>query len=40
MEENDQKKLIKSTIKVLKHTTLNPIIMKSLDVIGCIIQKG
>ncbi|XP_025418449.1 uncharacterized protein LOC112689130 [Sipha flava] len=40
MEENDQNKLIKSTIEVLNHTTFNPIIMKSLDVIGCIIQKG
>lgn len=40
MDENDQYKLIKSTMEVLNHTTFHPIITKNLDVIGCIIQKG
>lgn len=40
MDENDKDKLIKTTIQVLSHTSFNPIAMKSLDVIGCIIKKG
>lgn len=40
MNENDKDKLIKITIEVLNHTTFNPIVMKSLDVIGHIIKKG
>ncbi|VVC40147.1 Hypothetical protein CINCED_3A018015 [Cinara cedri] len=40
MEENDKDKLVKTTIAVLDHTSFNPIVTKSLDVIGCIIKKG
>lgn len=40
MDINDKNKLIKTTIEVLNHTAFNPIAMKSLDVIGCIIKKG
>lgn len=40
MEENDKHELVKTTIAVLDHTSFNPIVTKSLDVIGCIIKKG
>lgn len=40
IEEKDKDKLVKTTIAVLDHTTFNPIVTKSLDVIGCIIKKG
>lgn len=40
MDDNEKDKLIKTTIEVLKYTTFNPIVIKSLDVIGRIIQKG
>lgn len=33
-------KLIKATIDVLNHTIFNPIVMKGLDTIICIIKKG
>lgn len=40
MDENDKDNLIKTTIKVIEHTTYNPIVLKSLDIIQCIIKKG
>lgn len=40
MNDNEKNKLIKTTIEVLKYTTFNPIVLKILDVIGRIIQKG
>lgn len=40
LDDNDQNKLIKTTIEVLNYNSFNPIVLKSLDVISCIIKKG
>jgi len=40
MDEKHTDKLIKITIDVLNQTTFNPIVMKGMDIIRCIIKKG